>query len=109
MKWFKLLEIEQAEKITINSVRTIEINNKQICLAHLADGYFAIDDKCPHAQGHLGEGRCDNEGNIICPSHRYKFDIRTGKGKQGDYVNSYPVEVRGDALYIGFKKKWWEF
>ena len=109
MKWFKLFDIAESEKMDINSVQTLEVNNKRICLARLADGFFAIDDKCPHAYGNLGNGKCDNEGNVICPSHRYKFDLKTGKGKQGDFVNSYPIVIREEGLYIGFKKRWWEF
>ena len=109
MKWIKLIDIEVADKISLNTVCRIEISHYRICLARLADGYYAVDDQCPHAHGRLGEGKCDNEGNVLCPSHRYKYDLRTGKGKQGDYVNSYLVEKRADGLYIGFKKKWWEW
>jgi len=108
MRWEKLLSIAEMERIKVNEVRSIQLTNKRICFARLSDGFYALDDKCPHAQGSLGEGKCDNEENVICPSHRYKYDIKTGKGKQGDYVNAYPVELREDGLYIGLMKKWWQ-
>lgn len=93
------------------SVRTIEIENKLICVARLPEGYFAIDDKCPHAGARLGMGKCTEEGKVVCPVHRYQYDAKTGKGHpgQGDYVNTYPMETRSDGVYIGLEKKWWQF
>jgi 3-phenylpropionate/trans-cinnamate dioxygenase ferredoxin subunit len=43
--------------------------------------------------------------------HRIAFDIKTGKNATGEgyYIETYPVELRADGLYIGFKKKkWWQ-
>jgi len=91
------------------SMHRIEVNRKKICLVRLPEGYFAIDNKCPHAGGSLSFGKCDSEGVVTCPVHRYQFDAKTGKGLQGDYVNSYPVEITEDGMYIGFKSNWWMF
>lgn len=103
-------EIHGKEPQTMHSVRTIEIENKMICLAHLPEGFFAIDDRCPHAGARLGLGKCTEEGMVVCPVHRYQYDAKTGKGasKQGDYVNTYPIEKREDGIYIGIEKKWWQ-
>jgi len=111
LRWFKIYDFKQHgdDPQALNSVRTIEVNNKRICLARLNDGYFSIDDKCPHAGARLGMGTCDDHGHVICPVHRYRFDLKTGKGLQGDFVNSYPTETREDGVYIGFKKRWWLF
>jgi nitrite reductase/ring-hydroxylating ferredoxin subunit len=100
-----------AEPQKLHSVRTVEIDNKRICLARLPEGYFAIDDKCPHAGARLGLGKCTEEGMVICPVHRYQYDAKTGRGaaRQGDYVDAYPVETREDGVYIGFERKWWQF
>jgi 3-phenylpropionate/trans-cinnamate dioxygenase ferredoxin subunit len=43
--------------------------------------------------------------------HRIAFDIKTGKNATGEgyYIETYPVELREDGLYMGFqKKKWWQ-
>jgi nitrite reductase/ring-hydroxylating ferredoxin subunit len=109
LSWYKIYDFKTHgnDPQQLNSVRTIEVNEKRICLARLSDGYFAIDDKCPHAGARLGLGKCDEEGNVVCPVHRYRYDVKTGKGRQGDFVDSYSVETRIDGVYIGFKKKWW--
>ncbi len=112
IRYYKIYDfkIDGAEPQQLNKPRTIDIEGKHICLIRLSDGYFALDDKCPHAAGRLGMGQCDEEDFVICPIHRYKYNARTGKGhpRQGDYVNNYPVETRTDGVYIGIKKKWWQ-
>lgn len=94
-----------------NSVRTIGLDGKLICLAFFESHYYALDDRCPHAGGRLGLGKCNVEGKVVCPIHRYQFDLKTGRGlpQQGDYVNTYPVEIKSDGVYIGLNKKWWQF
>ncbi|HLP32897.1 MAG TPA: Rieske 2Fe-2S domain-containing protein [Bacteroidia bacterium] len=111
--WFKVYDFEEdgADIHPLNTVRTIDVKGKLICLAHIATGYYAVDDRCPHAAGgRLGRGKCDEEGRVVCPVHRYKYDLTTGRGAQGDYVETYPVEVRNNGVYIGMpRKSWWPF
>ena len=66
---------------------------------------FALSAKCPHAGGDLTQGWC-KEGKLICPVHRYSFDLKTGKGSEGqnDYIDSYPVEIKD-----GFSLYWHQF
>ncbi len=113
LRFYKVYDFSQhgKEPQTLHSVRTISLDNKMICLVRLEDGYYAIDDRCPHAGARLGMGKCTEEGMVECPVHRYQYNAKTGKGlpKQGDYVNTYPVETREDGVYIGLEKKWWQF
>jgi 3-phenylpropionate/trans-cinnamate dioxygenase ferredoxin subunit len=111
-KFFKVYDFAEHgnEPQTINSVRTIDIEGKRICLVRLSDSYYAIDDTCPHAGARLGLGKCDENGMVVCPIHRYKYDAKTGRGlpQQGDFVNTYVTETRTDGVYVAFDKKWWQ-
>lgn len=100
-----------AEPQKLNSTRTIDIQGKRICMARTETGYYAVNDKCPHAGAHLGRGGWCEDDKVVCPVHRYKYDLKTGRGLQGDYVQPYPVEVRKDGVYIGLETKrwWWPF
>ena len=94
-----------------NTLRTIDIEGKRICLAHINLKFYATDDKCPHAGARLGAGFCDEAGMIVCPVHRYKYNPITGKGanQQGDFIATYPVQEKQDGVYVGIEKKWWQF
>lgn len=106
MKWFKALN---AIQIPVNgNIKTIEVNGKQLCIINNENEIIATQSFCPHAGGHFSGGWCKN-GQIICPIHQYGYDLKTGRGAegQGDCIDIYPTEVREDGLYIGFEKSWW--
>ncbi|HXC06295.1 MAG TPA: (2Fe-2S)-binding protein, partial [Bacteroidia bacterium] len=54
----------------------------------------------------LGKGWCTPEQTVVCPLHRYAFDLKTGRARTGlaDYVDIYPVESRPDGIYIGIEE-----
>lgn len=111
--WHRLFEAWELEQhFAKRQVISINMDGKKICLAKLPEGYFATSDTCPHAGASLGKGWCDEHGNVVCPIHRIKFDVRTGKNTTGEgyYIPTYPTQMRDDGLYIGFSnKKWWRF
>jgi len=106
MEWFKVLN-----KVHIphsGSIKTVKVEGKQLCIVNDADKIYAVQSYCPHAGGHFDGGWCKN-GSLVCPVHRYEYNLETGRGAegQGDYIDIYPTEIREDGLYIGFKKSWW--
>jgi len=104
-------ELEHELVLAEQSVKVIEVEDKLICLGRYKGHYYALKNKCMHAGGYLGEGQCDFEGNVICPFHRYRYSLVTGKNTSGEgyYAITYPLETRKDGLYIGFEvKPWWK-
>jgi nitrite reductase/ring-hydroxylating ferredoxin subunit len=110
-EWYKLFESSIAANAYVaeGKVNTISVNNKKVCIAHTKEGYFAMQDKCPHNGASLGNGFCTLEGSIVCPVHRYSFDLKTGRATSGggDAARTYPLEIREDGMYIGFEKTVW--
>jgi nitrite reductase/ring-hydroxylating ferredoxin subunit len=111
INWYKLFDSVPAasRQISEGRVQTIYVGKKKICIAHTSEGFFAVNDKCPHNGASLGNGYCTAEGSVVCPVHRYHFDLKTGRAKSGlgDFVETYPIEVREDGLFIGFKEIVW--
>jgi 3-phenylpropionate/trans-cinnamate dioxygenase ferredoxin subunit len=109
LDWIKIYDFKKHgnEPQQPYTVRTIEVDGKRFCMARNQEGYFALQDICPHAGGRFGNGGTCDDMVLVCPIHRYRFDLKTGKGLQGDYLDTYPVEVRDDGVYVGLKKKWW--
>ncbi len=111
--WHRLFEPWQLEQMfEKRQVLPLNVDGKKICLGKLGDGYHALEDTCPHSGASLGKGWCDEHGNVVCPIHRIKFNMRTGENVSGEgyYQPTYPLQLREDGLYIGFSnKKWWKF
>ena len=107
MIWVKVLSKQELN--SDDFVRMVVANGKKICLIKNNAQFYAIQNTCPHAGGILSGGWC-KEGNIICPIHRYEYNLSTGRGAagQGDYVDVYPTQLREDGLYVGFKESLWK-
>ncbi len=78
------------------------LGGRQILLIRTAAGIFAVDNRCPHEGYPLAQGTVDVAGCILtCNWHNWKFKLSTGECPDGDHVRSYPVEIRGEDLWIG--------
>ncbi|HEY0031298.1 MAG TPA: Rieske (2Fe-2S) protein [Bacteroidia bacterium] len=111
ISWVKLFDsiVAANNRLSVGRVTTIDVAGKKVCLARTEAGFFAVNDKCPHNGASLGNGFCTDEGSVVCPVHRYHFDLKTGRAKSGlgDVVRTYPIEVREDGVFIGFEKLVW--
>lgn len=86
-----------------NGVMTLELAGKKICIARRDDQYYAFAHTCPHAGAILANGRIDAKGILICPLHKYAFNIKNGYNVSGEgfFLKTYPVEQREDGIFIG--------
>ena len=115
MEWIKIadLPVGDAPLIAENGIARLEVNGQKLLLANHKGQYFATVRKCPHAGGALTNGWLNDCGHIVCPLHRYTFDMETGKNTSGEgfFLQTYPIEMRSDGFYIGLpkQKKWWQF
>jgi nitrite reductase/ring-hydroxylating ferredoxin subunit len=105
MKWVAF------DKIKLNNtpLQIINVNGVKICLVKFEDKYYATSSKCPHAGADISQGWCEN-GYLVCPFHRYQYNLETGRGiaGQGDYIQKYPVKENENQLLICFKENWWK-
>ncbi|GAA4300578.1 Rieske (2Fe-2S) protein [Compostibacter hankyongensis] len=87
-------------------VLEVALPSRRICLARWEGRLYAFAHKCPHAGGFFSEGRLDARGNVICPVHRYAYNIRNGYNSSGEgyHLVTYPVEQREDGVYVGFRR-----
>lgn len=110
--WIKIFENEEEMNgsTSINSFITLHLKGESICLTRTKQGVFAVQEKCPHNGASLAKGFCTSENLIVCPLHRYQFNLSDGKGKTGGYaLKTYPIDINSNGVYIGIKAKWWEF
>lgn len=84
------------------------IGRKTLCIIHKEGKWYALDGKCPHANGPLFAGKVEKH-QILCPWHRFGFDLDTGQSESGGYfINSYPIKEKDGQVWVRKKtKKWW--
>ncbi len=103
LSWHKVAD---RDELPDGRVKTVSITRDgsvlQVCLTRHGGAYGALDNRCPHQGGPLGEGSIEN-GCLRCPWHGWDFDPITGKppGGYDDGVETFPVEERDDGIYVG--------
>jgi 3-phenylpropionate/trans-cinnamate dioxygenase ferredoxin component len=83
-------------------VHAATAEGEKIVLVRWRGEFFALEDRCSHQDFPLSEGEMD-EGEIECVFHGARFDVRTGRAVSLPAirpVKTYPVEVRGDDIYV---------
>lgn len=104
-----------ADEIPLGGKKIVEIEHLSIGVYHLAQGFFAVRNFCPHQGAPLCEGTVHAthrpareytpalEGRVLrCPWHGWEFDIISGKGLYDlkSRVATYAVRVneKGELL-----------
>ena len=102
--WHKISSGIAELQLPDSGLKEIEIAGKKICISLHKDQLHACAHKCPHAGGILANGYIDAVGNIVCPIHRYKFNMQNGRNTSGEgyYLKNFPIEFREDGIYIAF-------
>jgi thiamine pyrophosphate-dependent acetolactate synthase large subunit-like protein/nitrite reductase/ring-hydroxylating ferredoxin subunit len=97
--WQKALDLDELPE---GRVKTVTVGLTTLCMTHWKGQYGALDNRCPHQGGPLGEGSIEN-GNLRCPWHGWDYCPLTGKPPEGGYddgVETFPVEVRDNGVYV---------
>jgi nitrite reductase/ring-hydroxylating ferredoxin subunit len=111
--WIKIFESAESleNNVPLNGKQLVVAKGKKIIVACTSDGYTAVQDRCPHNGASLSGGYCTPEGEVVCPLHRYRFNLNTGKATAGGSytLETYPLQIKTDGVFVGIKAKWWEF
>lgn len=99
--WYKVLA--DKSHLPEGRVMTVNAGHKGICLTHFEGRFSALDNKCPHQGGPLGEGSIEN-GLLRCPWHGWDYHPCTGKAPGfDDGVETFATEEREDGIYVGLE------
>ena len=84
-----------------NRVRTAVVDGRAVAVTRCGGRVGALDNRCPHQGGPLGEGSIEN-GWLRCPWHGYDYDPLTGQPPGGfsDAPDSYEVEDREGTVRV---------
>ncbi|MCH7789273.1 MAG: Rieske 2Fe-2S domain-containing protein [Acidobacteria bacterium] len=96
--WHKVAGLDELDE---GRVRTATVGRHSLALSHYQGQYGALDNRCPHQGGPLGEGSIEN-GLLRCPWHGYDYDPLTGQPPEGfsDAPACFDTEVREDGVYV---------
>ncbi len=98
----KLVKIAQTGDLSPGQGKVFEAEGQTIALFNVDGTFYAIENKCTHVGGSLGEGALVGD-QVTCPLHGAQFNVASGKvlgPPAGSDVKSFVVTVEGSDVLI---------
>jgi nitrite reductase/ring-hydroxylating ferredoxin subunit len=94
-------KVAEIGDIAPGSGRIVEAGGRTLAVFNVDGAFYAIDNRCAHRGGPLGEGRLA-AAIVTCPWHGYRYDVRTGAHQSNAAFNvpCYSVTIEGAAVYV---------
>jgi thiamine pyrophosphate-dependent acetolactate synthase large subunit-like protein/CDGSH-type Zn-finger protein len=90
----------KADDFEVGKTYSFTVAERPLALVRTEDGFHALDGRCPHQGGPLGEGNVCGD-KLRCPWHGYDYDLKTGKGVGNDLqVETLEVREEGGRIEV---------
>ncbi len=100
MEWTK---VAATSELADGQKKCVDLgDDRQLCVLKTEGEYFAIGAWCSHQKASMALGGVEG-GEILCPLHGARFDLRTGKNLSLPAVRPIPVyetKVEGGDLWV---------
>ena len=98
----------RVDEVAPGSARRFDVAGHRICLVRIGDDFYAIGDRCSHADFSLAEGEVwADEREIECWKHGSTFSLLTGEPQSLPAtvpVPVYNVRVEDGDVIVEVKK-----
>ena len=84
-------------------MQVVDVEGERVLVCRIAGHYYAVEDRCSHDDGPLGEGIL-RDGTIACPRHGAQFDVATGAALTMPAVTpirTFETKAEGGAVWVG--------
>ena len=100
--WYKIAGRVEELQFGENQIAVAEIEGRKLCIGLHQGKMYAFNYFCPHAGGLFEKGHIDVQGNVVCPVHCYRFNIKNGYNSSGEgyHLRNWPVEERADGIFV---------
>lgn len=96
-------KVATKSEIAEGGMLLVEADDQLVILFRVdGDDFYCLDDVCTHDGGTLSDGPVEG-GEIQCPRHGAKFDIKTGEAKSMPATKptkAHEVKVDGDDILV---------
>ena len=78
----------------------VQVGDRGVLICRDGDEIYAVDEICPHKNQSMQRAPLV-DGEIICPHHRYRFDLQTGHcNRRCAPVQTYDVQIRDGRVWV---------
>jgi nitrite reductase/ring-hydroxylating ferredoxin subunit len=83
-------------------IKRLALGEKTVAILRIGVQIYVFDAHCPHRGADLIPANINGLGEIICPIHQYRFDLKTGQVRSGFCADLpvYSAIWNEDGLHI---------
>lgn len=100
----ELVDVAASAEVGERQKLVVTVGSARLVLIRVEGRVYAVDDRCPHRDGELGQGELDGF-HLFCPLHAWVFDVRDGRGffPKGAEIACYAVEESNGRIRVAAK------
>lgn len=93
--------VAKVDEVPLGEGRAFEVGTRIVAIFNCDGQMTAIDDMCPHMGASLAPGHLE-AGEVSCPWHSWRFDVRDGTwcDNRRIKIDAFEVRVVGDQIEI---------
>jgi len=116
----EFVEVPGGSELKSGQMKMFNLGKHEILLARVGDTFYAADNRCPHMNGNLSEGKLEKT-IVTCPRHHSRFDLIDGHVvrwtdwsgiklsmakmvKSPKPINTYKVKLEGGKVMVEVDK-----
>lgn len=95
-------EVANESDIQPDDPKKVTVGSEEIALYNVDGGIYATHNICTHAFASMADGFQEG-GEIECPLHEGRFDIKTGKAlcaPVSEALKTYEVKVEDGKVFV---------
>ncbi len=96
------VQIAPLDEIPAEVGLRLELEGHRIALFRVGDSFYALGDRCSHAEASLAEGEVFDD-EVECPRHGAAFGLADGEARTlpaTSPVPTYSVDVADGVVYL---------
>jgi nitrite reductase/ring-hydroxylating ferredoxin subunit len=104
MEWIRIFDSQEGlARVGDNRPQLLLVRGLRICLVRMGERWMAVEDTCPHNGESLSKGTVNFLGEVVCPWHGQRFDLKTGRecAERSRDLITYPMKEEEEGIFIG--------
>ena len=83
-------------------IKAVHLNELEIAILRMGLEFYAFQSTCPHRGASLIQAHINANGEIICPLHQYRFELKTGVLKMGfcSDMKTFQTQLTDEGLLV---------
>jgi len=103
----KFTPVAEADAIPQGTCKPVDADGMAVIVAHLADGFYAVENRCSHLNSRLITREIHRGRQIACPVHGARFDLKTGEAKSPPAfrpIRTFKVRITEGRVEVGIPR-----